>query len=442
MSANTGYKIGSPSTDLATAYVTKNYVMDLYPLLSEKYKNPQLYYWGHESTLSTPPYLQIGSNTSSTYVNSDLKWEQMDVNGIFTNLYGYDSWTYYAGAIKTDGTLWTWGAGSTTLGTPETGLADRHTPYQVGNNINWKQVAVGSESAGITNGMAAIKTDGTLWGWGATFIFWTTTGRSSPTQELGNGTDWKQVSFGGGQVLAIKANNTLWGYGQSLYGELGTNTWTPGAPAGTVGYQTSSFVQIGANTNWKQVSCGTQHTAAVKFDGTLWIWGRNQCGQLGQDLTWPPAVANTSSPAQTIIGGNDWKQVSCGYHNTAAIKEDGTLWIWGSNRYGQIGNNRQSITLGDGGVGDNVPYPQMISTSKNWRQVVSGWHLTTALKTDGTLWTWGFNELGSLGDSTNTSKSSPVQIYGGGNNWKFIAGKHVTSMALKDESGEFNEYDL
>ena len=320
------------------------------------------------------------------------------------------------------------------MGDPTIGNLNREYPTQVGTSTTWKQISVGYGAS------AAIKTDGTLWAWGAEYKYWTFAGRSSPTQEIGGGTDWKQVSYGDGQLLAIKANTTLWAYGRSFYGELGTNTWYSGAPAGSVGAETSSFVQIGNSQGWKQVSCGQRHSAAVKYDGTLWTWGKNKYGQLGIELTYPTTIANTSSPAQTIIGGNDWSLVSCGPFNTAAIKQDGSLWIWGSNAYGQVGNGKSA--LGDNlPEEENVPYPYKVP-GQNWRQVICGYHLITALKTDGSLWSWGFNGVGCLGDGTYISKSSPVQI-SGGNNWKFICGKGSTQiLAIKDLLNKPDGYNV
>jgi alpha-tubulin suppressor-like RCC1 family protein len=428
MAANTGYQIGLPGVDLATAYVTKNYVIDLYPNLSDKYRNSELYYWGLTNSLTNPPYLKIGSNTAIRPLSSDgsplgLNWKQIDVNGIFNNSFGYDYYDFTMAAIKTDGTLWVLSSDSSVFG----------QGFVFSSGTSWKQVSVNSPQFLNKPSFAAIRTNGTLWGWGPDWIG----GVSSPVQEISGSTDWKQVSFGSTHVLAVKANNTIWARGVQSYGELGLGDVT----------ERSSFVQVGANTNWKQVSCGLHHTAAVKFDGTLWTWGRNDSGQLGQDLTWPPTNLARSSPVQTVIGGNDWKQVSCGFKNTSAIKEDGTLWVWGSNRFGQIGNNIQSITLGDGGAGDNVPYPYMVSTARNWRQVVSGFNLTTALKTDGTLWAWGFNPQkfntsGANNDPVFTDRSSPTQIHNGSNNWKFIAGKNVTIVAIREESGDFDDYGI
>jgi alpha-tubulin suppressor-like RCC1 family protein len=112
-------------------------------------------------------------------------------------------------------------------------------------------------------------------------------------------------------------------------GKLGDNT---------IVHRSSPVQTIARGNNWKQVSCGYGHTAGIKSDGTLWLWGyeplikRTATGKLGDNT-----VVGKSSPVQTITRGNNWKQVSCGGKHTAAIKTDGTLWTWGSNSYGQLG---------------------------------------------------------------------------------------------------------
>ena len=312
--------------------------------------------------------------------------------------------------------LWVWGLNNygqlgTNNTTPGTGIS---SPVQtVSGGTNWKQVAGGNRHT------AAIKTDGTLWLWGFNTSGElgdnTTTSRSSPVQTVSAGTNWKQVSSGSFHTAAIKTDGTLWLWGLNSNGELGTNNTT----------NRSSPVQtVSAGTNWKQVSMGSFHTAAIKTDGTLWVWGRNNYGQLGDNT-----VTNRSSPVQTISAGTNWKQVSVGYRHTAAIKTDGTLWVWGRNAYGQLGDN--TITHKSSPV-------QTVSGGTNWKQVScggnsSGGNHTAAIKTDGTLWLWGFNGQGQLGDSTTTSRSSPVQTTSGGTNWKQVAGGNLHTAAIKTD---------
>ena len=148
----------------------------------------------------------------------------------------------------------------------------------------------------------------------------------------------------------------------------------------------------------------------------LWTWGSNQYGQLGDNT-----VTSKSSPVQTIAGGTNWKQVATRGMNMAAIKTDGTLWAWGSNVAGELGDN--TITNRSSPV-------QTITGGTNWKSVACGYFHTAAIKTDGTLWTWGYNAYAQLGDNTVTSKSSPVQTITGGTNWKSVACGHAHTAAI------------
>ena len=126
----------------------------------------------------------------------------------------------------------------------------------------------------------------------------------------------------------------------------------------------------------------------------LWLWGDNSSGTSGAlgDNT----VINRSSPVQTIAGGTNWKQVSCGYTHTACVKTDGTLWLWGNNGYGILGDN--SVTKRSSPV-------QTIAGGITWSQVSCGDLHTACLKTDGTLWTWGKNYNGQLGSNSTVNRS-------------------------------------
>jgi alpha-tubulin suppressor-like RCC1 family protein len=361
--------------------------------LVDQFVGQQLWAWGQNNSG------QLGNgtitNTSSpvTVAGGGINWKQVA---------GRHS---HAVAIKTDGTLWTWGYNSVgQLGDNTT--TNRSSPgTTVVGGTNWKQV---SASYVFT---AAVKTDGTLWTWGynakGQLGDGTTTSRTSPVTTAGGGTNWKQVSCGDYHVAAVKTDGTLWawGNGYSNYGQLGDGTTTS---------RTSPVTTAGGGTNWKQVSCGYNHTAAIKTDGTLWVWGRNDYGQLGNST-----ITNTSSPITPISGeATNWKQVSCGYRFTLAIKTDGTLWAWGKNNVGQLGNS--TIT--------NTSSPiTPISAGTNWKQVSCGYDYTTAIKTDGTLWTWGNNTTGQLGDNTTTARSSPGTTVAGGTNWKQVSCGYFTA---------------
>ena len=222
-------------------------------------------------------------------------------------------------------------------------------------------------------------------------------------QQYGTETSWKQVAIAyegvyGGYTAAIKNDGSLWVWGQNFYGQLGTNNTT---------WYSSPVQTVAGGNNWKQVACNGGSMAAIKTDGTLWVWGLNTYGQLGTSN-----ITSYSSPVQTIAGGTSWKQVSMSPVNVAAIKNDGTLWTWGFNSYGQLGDNTT--------VNKSVPV-QTVAGGTNWKQVSAGGNCMSAIKTDGTLWSWGFNSNGQLADNTFVHKSSPVQTIAGGTNWKQVS---------------------
>jgi alpha-tubulin suppressor-like RCC1 family protein len=329
--------------------------------------------------------------------------------GMVTKEYLIDAYPSLVDTFKTAG-LWLWGGNNYGGRLGDNTITHKSSPVQtVAGGTNWKQVSAGGYYS------ACVKTDGTLWTWGRNNYGQlgdnTTTDKSSPVQTVSAGTNWKQVACGTGHTAAIKTDGTLWLWGTADLGQLGINDRT----------RRSSPVQtISGGTNWKQVSAGSQHTAAIKTDGTLWLWGGNNYGGRLGDNT----ITHKSSPVQTVAGGTNWKQVACGSIHTAAIKTDGTLWLWGFNTYGQLGDN--TITHRSSPI-------QTISGGTNWKQVGAGSLHTAAIKTDGTLWTWGLNNLAQLGTNDITDRSSPVQTISGGTNWKQVAcGNRHTSCIKTD----------
>ena len=331
-----------------------------------------------------------------------------------TTLSGGSNWKQVAGgsshtaAIKTDGTLWTWGRADVGMIGTNDGT-DRSTPVQIfAGGTNWKQVS-------CTDHTAAIKTDGTLWLWGyniygALGINETGHGtyRRTPITTLAGGSNWKQVSGGAYYTAAIKTDGTLWTWGHNANGQLGINDTTNRATPVTT---------FSGGTNWKQVSAGYGHCTAIKTDGTLWNWGRADNAQLGVNDT-----TQRNTPVTTFSGGTNWKQVSAGGFMTEAIKTDGTLWLWGRNAYGQLGTN--------GGGDRNTPVTTFAGGT-NWKQVSAGYRQISAIKTDGTLWTWGGSTYGALGTNDATDRATPVTTFVGGTNWKQVACGLYHTLAIE-----------
>ena len=188
-------------------------------------------------------------------------------------------------------------------------------------------------------------------------------------------------------VPATPADLYAWGYGPQ--GELGISS----SPE-----TTNSPVQVGALTQWVQVSGGANHGAGVTDSGKLYAWGYNADGQLGQNNT-----LDTNSPVQ--VGAlTNWKMVGLNdTSSTLAVKTDGTLWAWGNNSGGQLG-------LGNAGTVTRRSSPVQVGSLSNWASVEASANFSTAIKTDGTLWAWGSNTYGQLGQRNKVYTSSPVQV--------------------------------
>jgi alpha-tubulin suppressor-like RCC1 family protein len=343
----------------------------------------------------------ITVSTPVTTFSGGINWKQVSGG------------TTHTAAIKTDGTLWTWGNGIVgQLGDATvTSVSTPVTTFSGGND--WKQVSTGNFQT------AAIKTDGTLWVWGGANVGQlgngVTTGNiSTPITTFAGGTNWKQVSAGNGHTVAIKTDGILWGWGSCSRGQLGNGV--------TTGNISTPITTFAGGTNWKQVSAGSQHTTAIKTDGTLWTWGYARDGQLGNAQT-----TNRSTPVTTFAGGTNWKQVNSGNLQTAGIKTDGTLWVWGNGISGQ---------LGDGTTTSKISTPiTTFAGGTNWKQVTMGYRVSGAIKTDGTLWTWGTGGNGRLGNSVVTGNiSTPVTTFAGGTNWKQISSgdTHIAALTYDD----------
>jgi alpha-tubulin suppressor-like RCC1 family protein len=262
---------------------------------------------------------------------------------------------------------------------------------------------------------ADIFREGNLWTWGRNSYgqlgINDTTNRSTPVTTSTGGANWKQVSAGNDMTAAIKTDGTLWTWGTGSAGQLGINDTTN---------RSTPVTTFAGGTNWKQVSIGNVYTAAIKTDGTLWTWGFGTSGQLGNNGT-----TNRNTPVTTFAGGTNWKQVSCGNQHTAAIKTDGTLWTWGRNNYGQLGINN---------IDARITPVTTFAGGTNWKQVSSGTLYTAAIKTDGTLWTWGYVGSGRLGTNDITTRSTPTTTFVGGTNWKQVSSgyRHTAATQYDD----------
>jgi len=353
-----------------------------------------LWSWGNNS------YGQLGSSNTTNRSSPT----QVGALGVWTAVAcGY----YHTLAIQTPGTLWAWGRNdSGQLGVSDT--TNRYSPVQVGSTSTWTSVAGGgSFSAGIQSG-------GSLYMWGTAsggqLGLNTSSGSVLSPIQLGALSPFTSVSTGNAFTMALQ-NNQLSVWGGNNQGQLGIGDLTTRI----------SPIQLNgswATNGWTQVACGYSHTAAIQSNGTLWTWGLNSYGQLGNQVIsiFGSYLVYSSFPTVQIAGL--WSSVACGYAHTAAIQTNGTLWTWGSNSYGQLGaNNILSFNTS----------PAQVGTLSVWTRVAAGYYHTVATQSNGTLWAWGNNSYGQLGINTVvTSVYSPVQV-GSLSNWTNIsAGNNFT----------------
>ena len=308
---------------------------------------------------------------------------------------------YHNSAIKSDGTLWGWGGnGGGQVGDGTT--TNKPTPIQIGTASNWTKVAAGKTHS------IGLKSDGTLWAWGDNSFGQLGIGNKTrvpaPVQ-VGTDTTWYYIEGAENSSFAIKKDGTLWAWGTSSSNHLGLGT----------SESTLVPTQVGSDSNWALVSSNYVHTLAIKTNGTLWAWGQNvYYGALG-DGTY------TNRPAPIQIGKDTtWAMVSTGNRHTIATKRDGTLWAWGYNDFGSVGDNTT--------IQRNIP--KLIGSG--FSDINAGQDFAIATKGDGTLWAWGRNDYNALGDSSTIDRFIPVKI-GSDTNWVNVSAGYNHSMGLKKD---------
>ena len=293
-------------------------------------------------------------------------------------------------------------------------FASRSSPIQIGTDTDWSKVFENMNSGVMAN--AAMRAEGTLYMWG-TNTYGTlgkndNTTRSSPTQIPG--TNWHELTLIGGDaegMIASKTDGSLWVWGNNQYGTLGLNEKGGHATAQGGSTKKSSPTQLGATGAWninKFKFSGYHHgAAAIGSNGGYYIWGSNTEGRLGQNQAagnWGFAPQGISSPVQVGTEGS-WDTVCMGgAAGCGGTKTDGTLWAWGAQYRGQAGQNSRQP--------DGLSSPCQIPGG-NWSVMKGSDTVRMATKTDGTLWSWGYDAHGNLGlneEGTGEGRSSPCQV--------------------------------
>ncbi|MDT5270659.1 MAG: hypothetical protein QOH49_2845, partial [Acidobacteriota bacterium] len=366
------------------------------------------------NTASIQSYWQDSDPSNNTATTVTQVIESAPFAGVRAVSAGGVGSPYYSHTVvlKNDGTVWGWGgdiSGELGDGTSSTTTT---VPVLVYDFANASAIGTGSYHT------IALKSDGTVWGWGSNqygqlgFQEQFNTSSSRPRQVPGV-SGIVAISAGGGHNLALKSDGTVWAWGSNTNGQVGNGTYT----------QTIwDAVQVGGLSNVKAVVAGPSYSLAIKNDGTLWGWGASRQGssQVGV-LGLPPNSFSTPTPVQ--IGGiTNVAAVAAGGTHVVAIKTDGTLWAWGDNQYGQLGDGTNTANA----------TPHQLSGLSNVAAVSAGSEHTLALRADGTVWSWGHNIGGALGDGTTTDRKVPVQVAVGGAAIAIDAGPQHSAAVLAD----------
>jgi alpha-tubulin suppressor-like RCC1 family protein len=312
--------------------------------------------------------------------------------------------------MKSEGTVWTWGSNSNgQLGIGSSDAATHTAPLQVKLNSTTFLTGMSLAGAGASHSLAVRKSDGSVFGWGSDSAGQlgdnsTATQQVYPVQAkttaTGNPilTGIIDIAGGAAHTVALKSDGTVWTWGSNSSGQLGSGNTTSRKLADQV--KTSSSVFL---TGIIAVAAGDNFCAAVKSDGTVWAWGDNGSGQIGigSTQTQKYAVQVTLSGGGTLTGVKD---VACGSTHVVAVKSDGTVWSWGNNTNGQLGNG--TTTQAKNPVQVKINSTTFFTGASG---VAAGASHSAILKTDGSVYACGLNTSGQLSINSNTQQLYPTQ---------------------------------
>jgi alpha-tubulin suppressor-like RCC1 family protein len=322
--------------------------------------------WGHALAVRSDGSLWAwGSNANGELGDGTVEYRPVPVL-IGTGFRAVSAGDGYSLALKSDGSLWSWGSNSDgALGAFPDDPTKRTVPVLVGNGF--RSIAQGSYSR-----IFAIKADDTLWAWGSRTGVGLRAGRSVPVQ-IGNG--FASIASGMSHTLAIKRDGSLWAWGINAFGQLGDGTTEDRVDP----------IKIG--TGFAAVAVSESSSFALKHNGVLYAWGGDAEGVLGLGAGKRDACPSGPCVASPTVVGFNFRAVSSRWGHVLALKDDGSLWAWGWNRYGQLGDDTTTSRA----------TPTLVGTGFT-AVAAGGWH-SFALKSDGSLWVWGSTFASSLNRS-------------------------------------------
>ncbi|MFT4186036.1 MAG: hypothetical protein QM613_02240, partial [Micrococcaceae bacterium] len=369
-----------------------------------KFKATTFYTWGYNN------FGQLGNTATTTkYAPTSISqgtWSTASA-GQYHSL-GIKNGTLYAWGSNIYGQLGTTTNSGTATATPTPTLLDS-------GSTGWTAVAAGLyHSLGIKNGQ--------LYAWGYNYYgqLGTTTnsGTTTPNPTLtlldSGSTGWTAIAAGFSHSLGIK-NGVLYAWGINQYGQLGTTT-----NSGTTTANSTPIKIDSGSTTWTAVAAGQVHSLGIK-NNVLYAWGQNSYGQLGTTTNSGASTAN-STPIKIDSGSTTWTAVAAGQYHSLGIKNS-TLYAWGRNNYGQLGNGTSNTTAN--------PTPTLINSgSTSWTAIAAGQSHSLGIK-NSTLYAWGLDSYGQLGNSTSNStpNSSPIQI--GSDTWTKVAAGAYHSLGIR-----------
>jgi alpha-tubulin suppressor-like RCC1 family protein len=388
--------------------------------------------WGYNE------YGQLGDGTNGTgtHKSAPVQVKGVGGSGFLTGITAIAAGGNNSLALDSNGDVFSWGYnGENQLGDGTN--VSRSTPVHV---LGWggagELTGVTAISVGFNHSLA-LKSNGEVYAWGYNGngqLGFTSLTQSPHPMHVSGGTsgttnlnDVIAISAGSDHSLALKSNGDVYAWGRNVDGQLGIGTSGAGTNKNTPEKVLGGTSGTANLTGVTAIAGGSNHSLALKSDGTLWAWGWNNVGQLGNGTT-----TEHNTPVQVQGGLSDIKAISAGINFSLVLKNDGMVWAWGANGSGQLGN-------GTTGAGANSTPAQVkgaggTGNMTNVTEISAGGSKVLAVKGDGTAWAWGAHAYGQLGDGTNMPSSTPVQVKlpssgGGGMSMTVIAVVAVAAVA-------------